>query len=344
MTALTETNLKNYANTGVPVSQKNPNWLNLSEPRPLGNDHDSVGIMQQRVSTGWSTFGNYTNGADEAKDEDVTWQLMNPAYAAQAFFGTPNNVQLPDNLAQPEALRKGLQNLGNWESMDPGQAAQAVQISAFPDRYNDNRPRAQALLDQYWSSSPAVTLPVPLNGDIAPSGVENACIGGGSSAILSKIKEFAWPDYRAAGTPGSLEKTDAYQEAINRASYKGSCNGIDCGAFVTAVMRESGADPEYNTDPEGNTTQQLAYLRRNSGSGGKYTRVTSKTALQPGDIAVRTDGDPFPQLGGHTFFFVGTSMGVDWTGGQSASSSQCERAPMASGTDTFEQYEWYHLN
>src|SRR5688572_24814648 len=48
MTALTESNLKNYANTGVPVSRENPMWLSLAEPRPLGNDHDSVGIMQQR--------------------------------------------------------------------------------------------------------------------------------------------------------------------------------------------------------------------------------------------------------------------------------------------------------
>lgn len=355
MTAITESGLKNYANSGIPVSMQNPAWLALAEPRPLGNDHDSVGIMQQRVSTGWSTEGN-------GPTQDVTWQLMNPAYAAQAFFGTPEGAKLPDGLAQPSALKKGLQNLGNWQSMDPGAAAQAVQISAYPGRYNDNKPRAQAILDRLWESSPPITLPIPLTGGaVAPDSVENQCIGaGGHEAILQKIKEYAWADYRSAGTERALakkgdqpgtDKDTAYAAAVNRSKYKGDgCHGggVDCGAFVTIVMRESGADPSYNED-NCNTTCQLAYLRKNSGAGGKYSKVATKDALQPGDIAIRADGDPFAGRGGHTFFFVGTAITEDsegnpWTGGQSASASQCERAPMASGTDDFDAYEWYHLN
>lgn len=362
MTAVTESGLKNYANETIPESKQNPSWLALAEPRPLGFDHDSVGIMQQRVSTGWSTFGNYTYGANPEKDRQITWQLMNPAYAAQAFFGTPNNMRLPDNLENPGALRKGLINLpGDWRTMDPGAAAQAVQISAFPDAYSRNRIRAEALLNKYWASSPPITLPIPITtsdveGDIAPDSVENACIFGGSTAILQKINEYAWPDYRPANTPAGLAKKPAYQAAVNRSPYKGGCDGIDCGAFVTIVMRESGADPQYNTDINGeiksyyNTKYQLDYLRRNSGAPGegkKYTRVMSKDDLRPGDIAIRDTNYPFLGLPGHTFFFVGTAMSEinpNWTGGQSASSSFCERAPMASGTDTFELYEWYHLN
>jgi len=81
----------------------------------------------------------------------------------------------------------------------------------------------------------------------------------------------------------------------------------------------------------------------------KYTKVNSKADLQPGDIAIRDRNDPIQGRGGHTFFFVGTAItadaeGNEWTGGQSASASLCERAPMASSTDTFELYEWYHLN
>lgn len=363
MTALAESHLKNYANTGVPISQQNPVWLSLAEPRPLGNDHDSVGIIQQRVSTGWSTYGNYTNGSDPEKDKNVTWQLMDPAYAAQAFFGTPPGAELPAGLAQPSALQKGLQNKPGWESKPYWEAAQSVQVSAYDgnpraannfssivgENYKNQQAAAQSLLDQYWQSSPPIALPIPVTGEGGISPGSTSCFSTtGSSAILQKIREFAWADYRHAGTAPALQKKPAYQAAVDRSSYTGSCDGIDCGAFVTIVMRESGADPDYNTDPEGNTTQQIAYLRKNSATGGKYSRVLSKAALQPGDIAVRADGDPFSERGGHTFFYVGDAIKTDAEGntweGQGASSSQCERAPMASGVDTFELYEWYHLN
>jgi hypothetical protein len=293
---------------------------------------------------------------------------MNPAYAAQAFFGTPSGAELPPGMANPGALRKGLLNLSqDWKTMDPGAAAQAVQGSAFPERYNENRARAQALLNLYWDSSPSLTLPVTLTGEglVGPEGADNFCLGvGGQAGILQKIKEFSWPDYcrrDSRDCPGYASPTTkkpeyelAVQRALGSSGYAGDkClddddpanngGGVDCGGFVTIVMRESGADPAYNTGPEGNTTQQIAYLRR-AEAQGKYSRVTDKARLQPGDIAIRADGDPFPGEGGHTFFFVGTVMGPDWRGGQSASASQCERAPMASGTDTFELYEWYHLN
>ncbi len=350
MTALTESSLKNYANTGIPISMQNPSWLAIPEDdRPLGNDHDSVGIMQQRVSTGWSTYGNYTNGADPDKDKNITWQLMDPAYAAQAFFGTPPNAQLPSDLGQfSSALKKGLQNISNWQNMDPGEAAQRVQMSAFPDRYNQHKLEAYGFLTLYWDASPAVPLPISVTGGTSEGQGGGSCFTGGSQdSILQKIKEYAWPEYRRQGSAGAMDKKPAYQEAINRSSYKGGCNGVDCGAFVTVVMRESGADPDYNTGPEGNTTNQLAYLRRNSGAGGKYTRVNGKADLQPGDIAVRATGQ-FGGLAGHTFFYVGDAIDTDDSGrewkGQGASASFCGRAPMASGVDVFELYEWYHLN
>jgi len=368
MTALAESHLKNYANTGVPISQQNPVWLSLAEPRPLGNDHDSVGIIQQRVSTGWSTFGNYTNGSDSEKDKNVTWQLMDPAYAAQAFFGTPPGAELPAGLAQPSALRKGLQNKSGWESKPYWEAAQSVQISAYDgnprsannfssivgENYKNQQAAAQSLLNQYWDSSPPVPLPIPITGGEIIDQGSVSCFSSGKDSIIQKIREFAWPTYRSAGSSGATEKRQAYQDAVDRSSYTGSCDGIDCGAFVTIVMRESGADPEYNTDPEGNTTQQIAYLRKNSGPGGKYTKVASKPALLPGDIAVREDGqfcckNNGDSYSGHTFFYVGDAITTDsegnpWEGRGGASASQCERAPMASGVDTFELYEWYHLN
>ena len=64
------------------------------------NDHDSVGLFQQRPSAGWGT----------------ATQLLEPVYAATAFY---------------QALLK----VDGWAQMTLAEAAQAVQRSAHPDAY-----------------------------------------------------------------------------------------------------------------------------------------------------------------------------------------------------------------
>lgn len=44
-----------------------------------------------------------------------------------------------------------LEELPDWESMDPGEAAQAVQVSAFPDKYGQRMDEAEAIVDQVGS-------------------------------------------------------------------------------------------------------------------------------------------------------------------------------------------------
>ncbi|WP_313548339.1 hypothetical protein [Corynebacterium sp.] len=75
----------------------------------VGSDHDSIGLFQQR-SQGW---GNVR-------------QRMTPSDSAGFFFN---------------ALRKF-----DYKNMDPGQAAQRVQVSAFPDKYGKQMQRADAML------------------------------------------------------------------------------------------------------------------------------------------------------------------------------------------------------
>ncbi|SDQ32647.1 M23 family metallopeptidase [Leucobacter chromiiresistens] len=116
MVALVESNLTNLANTGVPESLMAPN-----QGTP-GSDHDSVGIMQQRPSAGWGTPS----------------ELMKPEFAARAFFGGPSGP----NGGSP----RGLLDIPGWESMKLGAAAQAVQVSAFPDRYEERAADADAVL------------------------------------------------------------------------------------------------------------------------------------------------------------------------------------------------------
>jgi LysM repeat protein len=74
-------------------------------------DRDSVGLFQQRTSQGWGTIA----------------EIMNPVYSARAFFGGPTG---------PNAGKiRGLLDVKNWSTMTLSKAAQAVQISAFPDAY-----------------------------------------------------------------------------------------------------------------------------------------------------------------------------------------------------------------
>ncbi|HEX5596245.1 MAG TPA: M23 family metallopeptidase [Micromonosporaceae bacterium] len=77
------------------------------------NDHDSVGLFQQRPSQGW--------GSPE--------QLQDPEYAAKKFY---------------EKLVK----VAGWQKMPLTEAAQAVQISAYPDAYAKHEPNAIIIVNR----------------------------------------------------------------------------------------------------------------------------------------------------------------------------------------------------
>lgn len=87
-------------------------------------DRDSLGLFQQRPSAGWGT----------------PEQVMDPVRASLAFFGGARNPN-------PNVTR-GLLDIAGWESMTVTQAAQAVQVSAFPDYYAKWEISAQAWLSQ----------------------------------------------------------------------------------------------------------------------------------------------------------------------------------------------------
>lgn len=75
------------------------------------NDHDSLGLFQQRPSQGWGT----------------PEQILDPRYAARKFY---------------ERLVK----VDGWQTMPLTRAAQAVQRSAFPDAYAKWQPEAQEMV------------------------------------------------------------------------------------------------------------------------------------------------------------------------------------------------------
>jgi murein DD-endopeptidase MepM/ murein hydrolase activator NlpD len=77
------------------------------------NDHDSLGLFQQRPSQGWGT-------AD---------QIMSPEYSARKFY-------------------EKLQTVGPWQSMTVTTAAQRVQRSAYPDAYAKHEALASLIVNQ----------------------------------------------------------------------------------------------------------------------------------------------------------------------------------------------------
>jgi hypothetical protein len=73
-------------------------------------DRDSLGLFQQRPSQGWGT----------------PEQILDPVYSSTKFY---------------ERLVK----VRDWQKRDPGEVAQAVQISAFPDRYGQRMTDARSI-------------------------------------------------------------------------------------------------------------------------------------------------------------------------------------------------------
>lgn len=135
--------------------------------------------------------------------------------------------------------------------------------------------------------------------------------------LVSYIKAWAWPEYHSA--PYTNKKA-AYADYINnQASYKGACNGVDCGAFVANIIKASGWDTSY---PQTGTSGQASWLSKN------WNRV-SVSSLRLGDVGIKS---------GHVILYVGSIPGF---GSNTASASQCERAPMAGADKNLSNYTWY---
>lgn len=103
-TAMQESTLLNRASEVLPESKRYPH-------QGTGADHDSVGLFQQRTSSGWGPVAS----------------LMQPEYAATKFY-------------------QGLMQVPGWDRMPLTYAAQAVQVSAFPEAYAKHEGIAAAVV------------------------------------------------------------------------------------------------------------------------------------------------------------------------------------------------------
>ncbi|MGE9809676.1 peptidoglycan DD-metalloendopeptidase family protein [Janibacter sp. G1551] len=155
MAALTESTLRMLSNTShYPESADYPNDGD-------GSDNDSLGLFQMRPQAGWGTVAD----------------LMDPTYQVRAFFGGSAGPNYPSP--------RGLLDVPGWESMDKGEVAQAVEVSAYPDRYRNYEPVAEQILQ---------TLTTNTSSDSDSSGDGGAVAGpiAETSRIVFPMPEGTW--------------------------------------------------------------------------------------------------------------------------------------------------------
>ena len=117
--------------------QESTMGANPSTKKPNG-DVD-VGVFQQRAKVGW-----YADGATVEENTNI---LNDVHYAARTFYlGHDVAVRHGDGAGSVGYHIPGLTDIEGWQSMDLGQAAQKVQVSAFPDYYSKHEATVASLL------------------------------------------------------------------------------------------------------------------------------------------------------------------------------------------------------
>jgi cell wall-associated NlpC family hydrolase len=229
-TAIQESSLHNYGDLGD------------------RNDHDSLGLFQQRPSQGW--------GAPQ--------QIMDPIYASNKFYDK-------------------LLTVDGWETMPLTAAAQAVQISAYPNAYAKWEPDATAIVAM-------------------SNGISGGCTGGDGQAGGPGEQlpaDFSIP----ADTP--LPVAIAIWWALSQLGtpyhFAGSCTDphgsdptkqCDCSSLVQQAYKNGGI-----------SLPRVTYDQQHAG-----TPVAGITDLTPGDLIFIPGSDGSPDQPGHVGMYIGHGL------------------------------------
>ncbi|WP_019819440.1 C40 family peptidase [Saccharomonospora saliphila] len=163
-------------------------------------DRDSLGLFQQRPSQGWGT-----------RDE-----VLNPSYAAGAFY---------DRLV----------TVPGWRTLPPGRAAQAVQRSAFPDRYAPQEAPAAQLVARFWRGTPTGA-----DTQAAAPNPDGVC-----PDSTSDLPSDQWELPEDFALPGGAGASAAVSYAVNQLGkpYEWGATGpdaFDCSGLTQAAWAHAG--------------------------------------------------------------------------------------------------------
>ncbi|MDA1361061.1 hypothetical protein O1R50_15630 [Glycomyces luteolus] len=176
-----------------------------------GHD-DSLGLFQQRPSMGW--------GSEE--------ELMDPVYASFKFY-------------------EKLQRTDGWEDMRLAEAAQAVQVSAYPELYEQWESDAEVIADAFAGGEEAGL----------------ACVSGNTDepavdpAVLAEAYEYQWgtevsivDDSRIViEAGGAAEGWNSAAWAVAR-SYDHQITSVSYNGKVWTPGEEAWVEPDAGDDGE----------------------------------------------------------------------------------------------
>lgn len=227
------------------ASQAVPESLSYPNDGVAPGDHDSVGIFQQRAS--WGSVE----------------QRMNVQYAATKFFERLKALNPP------------------WDTRDPGAAGQAVQISAFPDRYATKMVEAEALLAGGVTLVPC-NPPAPTGGG---AGFTDGPAGAYPGLTRTPAEAIAWARARE-GADGWYRRCLAFVTQAT-GSWVGVPYAIDAYHVTPADRRHAADSPEGRTPPPGaalfyDTGQRAGHVVLYLGGG----LIASNDIVTPGIISV----------------------------------------------------------
>jgi len=230
MAALTESTLHVLSNiSAYPQSASYPNDGD-------GSDHDSLGLFQMQPPDGWGSVAN----------------LMDPVWSTRAFYGGPDGP----NHGSPA----GLLDVPNWQNLSLGAAAQAVEVSQYPDRYANYQPVAEKIA----STLTGVTLTGGSQCLTGPTGTGNLPPGFAGAFIAAAEKEIGLPYVWGGGTytgPSGIGSD-------------GRGPGFDCSGLVMyAAYQASGGKVrlEHYTGDQINETQPVSWANKQPGDIIFYT-------------------------------------------------------------------------
>lgn len=234
-------------------------------------DRDSLGLFQQRPSQGWGTPA----------------QVTDPTYAAGKFY--EKLMALP------------------WQTMGFGQAAQAVQRSAFPTRYDTKATAAAALYGQVQTGQPNLKPVIDPDTQLcsdpgAASGGSFADAAGGFDLPRANPRSvadaIAWAKAEAASGHGGWYRRCLAFVAV---AYGWQFSGVDYA--IDKYKIDTPADMRHDGDrnpPPGalmfwSTSSRAGHVAVSVGGG----MIASNDIVEAGKISVVPAGDIESKWGSH---------------------------------------------